>query len=281
MSARREEQHQLLLRALDVLLEVHVRRGILPEARCHAYQLVALEPYRESGYCGALMRAQLAAGDRADALKTYERARSLLLDELGVLPGSELGAVHEEGLTADAPATAAGGDAHEAQSQLPTGTVTLVLTKADPIGSEEARRAHLTLVRACAAMTGGHEVKELDAGLMIAFAAASDAVQTGIAIQQAVAHQNRVASTGLGSARRHSTGEPTLANGDYFGVPVAVATRLCAAAADGQILASEAVRVLTGSAATFADRRDLVLEDMTDATPTWSVVWRPWAGTGS
>lgn len=67
-----------------------------------ALQLIELEPYRETSYA-ALIRLQLAAGDRADALQTYERARTLLGAELGVPPGAQLEAAHKAALFADGP----------------------------------------------------------------------------------------------------------------------------------------------------------------------------------
>jgi DNA-binding SARP family transcriptional activator len=55
-------------------------------------QAVALEPFRESGY-RALMRLHHLAGDRAQALRVYERCRHLLAEELGAAPAPETEAV--------------------------------------------------------------------------------------------------------------------------------------------------------------------------------------------
>jgi DNA-binding SARP family transcriptional activator len=41
------------------------------------------------------MRALAARGDRAEALREYERLRWMLLDELGVGPGPATRALHE------------------------------------------------------------------------------------------------------------------------------------------------------------------------------------------
>jgi cyclopropane-fatty-acyl-phospholipid synthase len=53
-----------------------------------AEEAVTLEPYRESGY-RRLMRIHLAAGDRAEAVRVYERCRRILADELGERPSRE------------------------------------------------------------------------------------------------------------------------------------------------------------------------------------------------
>jgi DNA-binding SARP family transcriptional activator len=48
-----------------------------------------LEPYRETAYL-LLMRAKAAAGNRAEALRTYERCRLLLSEDLGVSPSNQV-----------------------------------------------------------------------------------------------------------------------------------------------------------------------------------------------
>jgi DNA-binding SARP family transcriptional activator len=59
----------------------------------HAEQAVAVEPFRETGY-QRLMRAHAAAGNRAEALRVYERCRCLLAEELGVSPSPQTEAVY-------------------------------------------------------------------------------------------------------------------------------------------------------------------------------------------
>jgi SARP family transcriptional regulator, regulator of embCAB operon len=85
---RRDALRQLLVRALDVLAEVHAWNREPAMALRVAEQAVALEPYRESGY-RRLMELHHRAGDRAQALRVYERCRRLLADELGAAPAPE------------------------------------------------------------------------------------------------------------------------------------------------------------------------------------------------
>ena len=61
----------------------------------HAREAVALEPFRETSY-QLLMRAHAAVGNRAEALRVYERCRCLLSEELGVPPSSQTEAVYLE-----------------------------------------------------------------------------------------------------------------------------------------------------------------------------------------
>jgi ABC-type transport system substrate-binding protein/DNA-binding SARP family transcriptional activator len=85
---KRRELTEVRLRALDVLAEASIRSGEAQEAAKWAEQAVALEPFRETGY-RRLMQAHIAAGNRAEALRVYERCRRLLSDELGTYPSPE------------------------------------------------------------------------------------------------------------------------------------------------------------------------------------------------
>ena len=58
-----------------------------------AEQTIALAPFRETGY-RRLMEAHVAAGDRAEALRVYERCRRLLADELGTYPSPETESIY-------------------------------------------------------------------------------------------------------------------------------------------------------------------------------------------
>lgn len=57
--------------------------------------LVQREPYRESGY-RLLMSALAARGNVADAVLVYERLRERLREDLGIGPGADTRALHQE-----------------------------------------------------------------------------------------------------------------------------------------------------------------------------------------
>ena len=92
---RRSELRETLIRALECLAGSSRRSG-RPEGSVRAAEeLVALESFRERGY-RLLMQAHSAAGNDAEALRTYERCRTLLADELGAYPSPETEAVYLE-----------------------------------------------------------------------------------------------------------------------------------------------------------------------------------------
>jgi DNA-binding SARP family transcriptional activator len=65
-------------------------------------QLIELSPYRESGYA-VLMETLERQGNIAEALRVYERLRTLLRDDLGAAPGPIVQRVHERLLTRSTP----------------------------------------------------------------------------------------------------------------------------------------------------------------------------------
>jgi DNA-binding SARP family transcriptional activator len=104
-------------RAVTALAGACLRTGAGGEAAGWARQAIGLEPFRETGY-RLLMEAHAADGNRAEALRVYERCRRLLADELGAYPSPETESVYQRLLQAppapkrppppERPATAAG-----------------------------------------------------------------------------------------------------------------------------------------------------------------------------
>jgi YVTN family beta-propeller protein len=103
---KRRELTAVRARALSALADACLRSGELREAVTRAEEAVALEPFRESGY-RSLMEAHAAAGNRAEALRVYDRCRRLLSEELGAYPSPETDSIYRRLLEAPAVATPA------------------------------------------------------------------------------------------------------------------------------------------------------------------------------
>jgi len=88
-------------------------RDVLPEASA----LVTEQPLREHRW-GLLARAQYQAGRQAEALATIQRARAVLVAELGLDPGPDLAALEHAILEQD-PSLLAHGDGGTASSRCP------------------------------------------------------------------------------------------------------------------------------------------------------------------
>jgi class 3 adenylate cyclase/DNA-binding CsgD family transcriptional regulator len=140
--------------------------------------------------------------------------------------------------------------------------------------AESLRRTHFRILREAVTAAGGHEVKNLGDGLMVAFESAVAAVDCAVAIQRAVERHNRGHP-----ARRLDVrvglhvGEPIRDEDDYFGHTVVVAKRLCDAAVGGQILASDLVRGLVGSRSRlhFESVGPLALKGLAEPLPAHEV----------
>jgi class 3 adenylate cyclase/DNA-binding CsgD family transcriptional regulator len=91
----------------------------------------------------------------------------------------------------------------------------------------------------------GVVVKSLGDGAMATFETPSDAFAAGIAIHRAVGADRVPDGPGFSVRVGVSAGEVTVEDGDVFGTPVVEASRLCGAAAPGQVLATAAAAGLS------------------------------------
>ena len=96
---KRRELADIRSRAVTALADACLRTGAGGEAAGWAQQAIELEPFRETGY-RLLMEAHAADGNRAEALRVYERCRRLLADELGAYPSPETESVYQRLLQA-------------------------------------------------------------------------------------------------------------------------------------------------------------------------------------
>ena len=85
----RERLRQLRLHALESLSLRQLESGEVAAAIESALAAVAAEPLRESAQ-RVLIRAHLTEANNAEALRQYERFRSLLFRELGIWPSARL-----------------------------------------------------------------------------------------------------------------------------------------------------------------------------------------------
>ena len=168
-----------------------------------------------------------------------------------------------------------------------TATVTVLFT--DLVGStallssvgaelnEALRREHFALLRKVVEATDGHEVKNLGDGLMVVFTSAAEAVAAAVAMQQAIDARNRRAEHPLAIRIGLAAGDTDVDDGDYFGVPVVQAARLCARAEGAEILVTDLVRLLCGSrgSASYESVGEQELKGLDELVATSRVLWAP------
>ena len=225
---------------------------------------VADAPLRERRW-GQLMLALYRAGRQGEALGAYQRARSLLADELGVDPGPDLrrleAAIVAQEATLEIPVSQ--------QLSAVTRAVTFLLTdiegstaawEADADAMTVALARHDEIVEQVVTSRGGRLIKtrgEGDATFSV-FDRPSAAAAAAIELQEAIAHEPWPLPEPMRIRVALHTGEVELRDGDYFGRAVNRAARLRSLAAGGQILCSGATAELVIDS--LAD--DVVLADL-------------------
>ncbi|HJQ43232.1 MAG TPA: AAA family ATPase [Jatrophihabitantaceae bacterium] len=165
-----------------------------------------------------------------------------------------------------------------------TSTVTILFT--DVVGStglldrlgaagEELMRRHFGMLRSAVAAHEGREVKNLGDGLMVVFSNPASGAACAAAMQRAIARHNQAEpNLTLGVRIGVHAGEAINEHGDYFGMPVVIAKRLCDRCEGGQVIVSEAIRTAVGGAVGgYTDLGSLSLKGLSDPVPAAELDW--------
>ncbi|HEY4426964.1 MAG TPA: AAA family ATPase [Solirubrobacteraceae bacterium] len=144
-----------------------------------------------------------------------------------------------------------------------------------PAAADELRGEHFGLIRAALEQSGGREVKSTGDGLMVVFDSAAQAVSCAVAVQQRFERRNRRAPEQLIVKVGLSTGDASVQGGDYFGMPVIEAARLCEQCRGSEILAKELLAHLAaGRGHEFTSRGALELKGLPEPLAAVEVAWQ-------
>jgi class 3 adenylate cyclase len=249
--------------ARDAPGDAEAATAMLNEA-LHLYQDMGL-PQRVEKVLAVKMQAQEKV---APGLTPPPRARRTMRSTIEQILPSAL---------ADAPGLARHSDER--------GTVTILFTDiegstalAQRLGDKAYHALlaeHNRILREQVACHGGHEVKSMGDGFMVAFASAARALSCAVDIQKAFAAYNETAEQPIRVRIGLNTGESIEEAGDYFGTAVTLAARIAARAQGGQILVSEVVRTVGGSLAgvEFRDAGRKQLKGIKGRQRVFEVVW--------
>lgn len=120
---------------------------------------------------------------------------------------------------------------------------THILDRLGDYAGEDLMRSHFGMLRQAISATDGHVVKTLGDGIMVIFRRAGDAVACAAAMQHGVVRHN-VANPDVQLGLRVGVhcGPAIRMAGDYYGIPVVIAKRLCDHCTGGQVIVSDAAR---------------------------------------
>jgi class 3 adenylate cyclase len=154
---------------------------------------------------------------------------------------------------------------------------TRLATSVGPARADELRAEFFALLRDGIDASGGREFKNTGDGLFVAFSSASAAVKCAVLTQQLFERRYRGAEQQLHVRIGLGTGESTVKDGDYFGMPSIEAARLCDQAPADGILVSPMTKMASGrvDGARFESVGELELKGIPEPVEAFSVVWEP------
>jgi predicted ATPase/class 3 adenylate cyclase len=140
-------------------------------------------------------------------------------------------------------------------AELPSGTVTFLFSDVEGStrlltrlrgGYAEVLAEHRRLLRAAFDEHDGREVHTEGDAFFVAFARASDAIAAAVSAQRALASRGWPEGVDVRVRMGVHTGEAEVRQGDYVGLDVHRAARICSAGHGGQVLISSSTRELVG-----------------------------------
>jgi DNA-binding SARP family transcriptional activator/ketosteroid isomerase-like protein len=251
VDVQREAVRDLRVRALLAQSAAHLGAGASGRAIEAARRAVELDETKEAAY-RQLMLGLAAAGERAEALRVWERCRITLVEELGIDPSPETEAVYLS-LLDSSPTAAPAGPA--VTTELPSGVVTFLLTdivESSALWEEHATamatalERHDALVEAVVATHRGTLLKsklEGDATISV-FARATECATAALALLDAIESEPWPERARPRLRMAMHTGEAFERGGDYFGPALNRAARLRGLASANEVLLSQAVAEL-------------------------------------
>ena len=229
---------ELRLVAVETRIDAELPLGRHVELVPELEVLSAEFPLREA-FRAQHMLALYRSGRQVEALRSFQKTRTYLADELGLEPSARLRDLERRILTQDASLQLATEprveslafllmDIEESTALWETRTAAMRLAVAE----------HDRIVREAVERAGGRIIKRVGDGVDTAFSDVTAAVQAAEEIQRGLAAQSWGETGPLLVRMAVDFGEAEARDGDYFGPVLNRAGRMCAAGHGGQVLLS-------------------------------------------
>ena len=152
---------------------------------------------------------------------------------------------------------------------------TRILDRLGDRAGEKLMRSHFDMLRTAISRSDGHVVKTLGDGIMAIFRNPAAGVDCAVAMQHGVRRHN-LANPDVPLAMRagvHS-GPAVRMGGDYYGIGVIIAKRLCDHCTGGQIIVSDSLRAqLAGQVDIYDDLGQLACKGLSGPVPAVALRW--------
>lgn len=151
---------------------------------------------------------------------------------------------------------------------------TSLITRMGDTAADTFLRDHATALIEVAARHEGEIVKSTGDGLMVVFHAAVTALDAAAEMQRSV--NADLAAHGVAMRVGVASGDAAYERGDWYGVPVVQAARLCSLAAGGQVVVSELAVLNAGSrgAHTLEPIGPVTLKGIPDPVDAYDLHWQ-------
>ena len=152
---------------------------------------------------------------------------------------------------------------------------TQLVAKLGDTGARDILRRHEAVCRRAVAEHGGIEIKTMGDGFMVSFTSTSAALDTAIAIQEALAEEFADGQEEIRVRIGIHAGEPIAEDDDLHGTAVIMASRIMDAASGAEIMVSSLVRELVaGRDYRFVGRGQGSLKGFEGSVPLFELDWR-------
>lgn len=226
----------LRLQALEHRVDADLRLGRHTEVLGELESITTDNPYRERLHAFHML-ALYRSGRQTEALRAYQRTRSILVEELGIDPSPELQKLHLQILEQSSDLDLDDPDAGEHYGFLATDIEgSTALWEAEPDLMQEALARHDAILRTAVSNEGGRVFKETGDGIYAVFADAAAALAAAGNALAALESQSWPTAKPLQVRMGVDEGAASARGDDFFGPVLNRVSRIMDSGHGGQIL---------------------------------------------